>query len=676
MAPSVTAPAHDGELLERAVFEVKRVIVGQDRLVERMLVGLLARGHLPARGRARRGQDAGRRDLRQGRRRHVRPHPVHPRPGARPTSSAPASTGRASEEFDVELGPVVANFVLADEINRAPAKVQSALLEVMAERQVSIGGKTYPMPDPFLVLATQNPIENEGVYPLPEAQRDRFLIKIVVDYPTRRGGARDRLPDGRRRRRSPKQVLDPAELLAAAGRGGQRLRAPRAGRLRGPAGARHPRRPAEHGLADVAGWIVLRRLARAPRSASSPPPARWRWCAAATTCCPQDVIDVAPDVLRHRLVLVLRRAGRRRPGRRTSSTGCCRPSRCRRSMPFRSRAIRCRPSMPAAAAAGRRPVTSVRRTVDPPSLKRGRRSATRADGRAAHARADGPPQARRPAAGRPPRPGARARAPSRASRGRTSPATTCAGWTGGHRPHHRCRTCGRRSPTASWRPGWSSTCRPASTSAPPAARSATWRSPPRPRSPTSPCGGGNRIGAVVATGERIVRDPGPRRPAARAASCCARVAATPARAGGTRGDLAAAHRGAAPPAAPARAGRGDLRLPRRARLGAAAARAVRRGTRCSAVEVLDPRELELPDVGLVVLVDPETGRQREVVDHAAAAPGVRRGRRRAPRAGGAARCAGAGAAHLRLRTDRDWIADVVRFVARPASGPGRAAPRR
>ena len=89
-----------------------------------------------------------------------------------------------TESFDVELGPVFANFVLADEINRAPAKVQSALLEVMAERQVSIGGKSYPVPLPFLVLATQNPIEQEGVYPLPEAQRDRFLMKIVVGYPT------------------------------------------------------------------------------------------------------------------------------------------------------------------------------------------------------------------------------------------------------------------------------------------------------------------------------------------------------------------------------------------------------------------------------------------------------------------------------------------------------------
>src|SRR5688572_17064961 len=90
----------------------------------------------------------------------------------------------SSESFDVELGPVFVNFVLADEINRAPAKVQSALLEVMAEHQVSIGGQTFPVPEPFLVLATQNPIESEGVYPLPEAQRDRFLMKIVIGYPT------------------------------------------------------------------------------------------------------------------------------------------------------------------------------------------------------------------------------------------------------------------------------------------------------------------------------------------------------------------------------------------------------------------------------------------------------------------------------------------------------------
>ena len=148
---------------------------------------------------------------------------------------------RASKEsFDVELGPIMANLVLADEINRAPAKVQSALLEAMAERQVSIGGNSYKVPDPFLVLATQNPIESEGVYHLPEAQRDRFLMKVVVGYPTddeelgilyRMSGDR---PDAR-------QVLDPDRLRALQTLTRTGLRAPRARRVRGAAGARHPR---------------------------------------------------------------------------------------------------------------------------------------------------------------------------------------------------------------------------------------------------------------------------------------------------------------------------------------------------------------------------------------------------------------------------------------------------
>ena len=133
------------------------------------------------------------------------------------------------------------NFLLADEINRAPAKVQSALLEVMAEQQVSIGGETHQVPDPFLVMATQNPIEQEGVYPLPEAQRDRFLMKILVGYPT---DAEEReivyrmgvQPPGAGRR-----CFTPPDLLALQAQGRRGVRAQRAGRLRGPAGARHPR---------------------------------------------------------------------------------------------------------------------------------------------------------------------------------------------------------------------------------------------------------------------------------------------------------------------------------------------------------------------------------------------------------------------------------------------------
>ncbi len=165
------------------MFEVKRVVVGQDRLVERMLVGLLARGHCLLEGVPGVAKTLAVRTLADViggsfTRLQFTPDLV-------PGDIVGTRIWRpSSETFDVELGPIFAHLVLADEINRAPAKVQSALLEAMAEQQVSIGGQSYPLPKPFLVLATQNPVESEGVYPLPEAQRDRFLLKISVDYPT------------------------------------------------------------------------------------------------------------------------------------------------------------------------------------------------------------------------------------------------------------------------------------------------------------------------------------------------------------------------------------------------------------------------------------------------------------------------------------------------------------
>ena len=175
-------PRRSGDL-ERALFEVKRVVVGQDRMVERMLVALLARGHCLLEGVPGVAKSLAVATLAQvvgGS--HVR---LQFTPDLVPSDIVGTRVYRQSKEtFDVELGPVFANLVLADEINRAPAKVQSALLEVMAERQVSIGGVTHPLPTPFVVLATQNPIESEGVYPLPEAQRDRFLLKVVVGHPT------------------------------------------------------------------------------------------------------------------------------------------------------------------------------------------------------------------------------------------------------------------------------------------------------------------------------------------------------------------------------------------------------------------------------------------------------------------------------------------------------------
>ncbi len=169
--------------LERVLFEIKKVIVGQDHMVERLLVALLARGHILLEGLPGLAKTLAVSTLAQAiGGSFVR---LQFTPDLLPSDLVGTRIWRASDErFDIEWGPVFANLVLTDEINRAPAKVQSALLEVMAERQVSIGGETRSLPSPFLVLATQNPIESEGVYTLPEAQRDRFLMKVTVGYPS------------------------------------------------------------------------------------------------------------------------------------------------------------------------------------------------------------------------------------------------------------------------------------------------------------------------------------------------------------------------------------------------------------------------------------------------------------------------------------------------------------
>ena len=170
-------------VLEQTLMEVKRVVVGQDHMVERILVALLARGHCLLEGVPGIAKSLAVETLASV----VGGTSVRLQftPDLVPSDIVGTRIYRPSREaFDVELGPVFANLVLADEINRAPAKVQSALLEVMQERQVSIGGVSHPLPNPFLVLATQNPIESEGVYPLPEAQRDRFLMKVEVRHPS------------------------------------------------------------------------------------------------------------------------------------------------------------------------------------------------------------------------------------------------------------------------------------------------------------------------------------------------------------------------------------------------------------------------------------------------------------------------------------------------------------
>jgi MoxR-like ATPase len=299
VALSKTTPAQDASLLERALFEVKKVIVGQDRMIERMFVCLLARGHcllegVPGVAKTLAVETLARVVGGTFARIQFTPDLV-------PADIVGTRIYRqGSEKFDVELGPVFVNFLLADEINRAPAKVQSALLEVMAEQQVSIGGDTYEVPRPFLTMATQNPIEQEGVYPLPEAQRDRFLMKILVGYPT----------DAEEREivyRVGVRIPEPATVLSTEDLIGLQSRADEvfvhnalvdyAVRL-----VLATRTPADHAMPDVAQLIQYGASPRASlgivRATRALALMRGRDYAL-----PQDVQHIAPDILRHRLVL-------------------------------------------------------------------------------------------------------------------------------------------------------------------------------------------------------------------------------------------------------------------------------------------------------------------------------------------------------------------------------------
>ncbi len=292
-------PAADASALERVMFEVKRVIVGQERMVERMVVSLLAQGHcllegVPGVAKTLAVETLARTVSGSFARLQFTPDLV-------PSDIVGTRIYRPnSEQFDTELGPILANFVLADEINRAPAKVQSALLEVMAERHVTIGGRRFDVPAPFLVLATQNPIESEGVYPLPEAQRDRFLMKIVVGYPS---AAEEREIIYRMGVAPPSAnaVLSTAEL--------QRLQATASRVFVHHAIVDYvvrvvlaTRSPQQHGMPDVAQWVSYGASPRASLGliAAGRAMALMR---GRDYVLPQDVLDIAVDVLSHRLVL-------------------------------------------------------------------------------------------------------------------------------------------------------------------------------------------------------------------------------------------------------------------------------------------------------------------------------------------------------------------------------------
>ena len=195
--------------------EVRRVVVGQEGMVERLLIGLLSGGHVLLEGVPGLAKTLTVSTL--ARAIAARFQRIQFTPDLLPADLLGTLVYNQKEaEFFIKKGPLFANLILADEVNRAPAKVQSALLEAMQERQVTIGETTFPLPEPFLVLATQNPVEQEGTYPLPEAQVDRFMLKVVVDYPTReeeleimrRMAAPGSMP-------AAQPVVEPAQILAA-----------------------------------------------------------------------------------------------------------------------------------------------------------------------------------------------------------------------------------------------------------------------------------------------------------------------------------------------------------------------------------------------------------------------------------------------------------------------------
>jgi len=286
-------------LMERVLFEVKKMIVGQDHLLERMLVALLARGHLLVEGVPGLAKTLAIKTLAEsigGDFKRIQFTPDLVPADLVGTRIYNQKTG----EFSTSLGPVFTNLLLADEINRAPAKVQSALLEVMQERQVTIGRETYKVPNPFLAMATQNPIETEGTYPLPEAQVDRFMLKVLVDYPNeqeefviveRMTGTL--VPVGtvittqqlvELQQEADKVYADPALMEYAV-------------RL-----AAATRRPAEYGLGDIGRYILYGCSPRASINLILTGRAL-AFLRGRSYVLAQDIQDLAFDVMRHRLVL-------------------------------------------------------------------------------------------------------------------------------------------------------------------------------------------------------------------------------------------------------------------------------------------------------------------------------------------------------------------------------------
>ncbi|WP_436527259.1 AAA family ATPase [Actinoplanes sp. HUAS TT8] len=293
------APPASAGPIEKVLYEVKKTIVGQDILLERLIVALLARGHILVEGVPGLAKTLAVKSLAQAIGGDF--HRVQFTPDLVPADIVGTRVyHQPSGEFQVQLGPVFTNLLLADEINRAPAKVQSALLETMQERQVTIGRETHKLPNPFLVMATQNPIENEGVYPLPEAQVDRFMMKVVIGYPS---------PTEEfvvvERALAPaaviQKIIDPETLVTLQQAADQVYVDPSliefAVQL-----ANASRDPARVGLTDLARYVTY---GASPRSSISLVLAArgLAYIRGREYVVPEDLSDLALDVMRHRMVL-------------------------------------------------------------------------------------------------------------------------------------------------------------------------------------------------------------------------------------------------------------------------------------------------------------------------------------------------------------------------------------
>ena len=287
------------ELMEQILYEVKRIVVGQDRFLERVMVALLAGGHLLVEGVPGLAKTLTVKTLAsvlQGQFKRIQFTPDLVPADLIGTRIYNQKTG----DFSTALGPVFTHLLLADEINRAPAKVQSALLEAMQERQVTIAGQTHFVPEPFLVMATQNPIETEGTYPLPEAQVDRFMMKVLVDYPT----DEEEFVIAQRVT-GPRIDVNPVasmEQLAALQRQCRQVYVDPSLVQYAVKLVSATRTPGEIGLKDLVPMLTFGASPRATigliEGAKALAMMRGR-----TYALPEDMSDLVPDVLRHRLVL-------------------------------------------------------------------------------------------------------------------------------------------------------------------------------------------------------------------------------------------------------------------------------------------------------------------------------------------------------------------------------------